>query len=197
MEWKQPGQLWAENKQLDKDQRHVSLHLASFPNEFSRLLIFVDGEIFLIRWHGLCWKSDDGSASSMRNRHLISNSTHSIDPSIWTHHRIYDLAELAKCSETPPSNTTMMLSFPAELMVSLRVQQVLRTYLQDSVTAKWAKVWAPPFITKINTVCMPSLITVWWYPLHTISQYNKSDTVCTPALIKIEWYRFTHQHSLQ
>ena len=98
--------------------------------------MFVDGEIFLIRWHGLCWKSDDGSTSSMRSRHLISNTNHSVDPSIWTHHRIYDLAELGKCSETPPSNTTMMLSFAAELMASLRVQQILRAHLQDRVSTK-------------------------------------------------------------
>ena len=59
----------------DGAQVGVSLHLATSPNEFSWLCKFVDGvSILSDMCDNLCLKLDDGSSSSMRSRHLISNT---------------------------------------------------------------------------------------------------------------------------
>ena len=39
--------------------------------------------IFLIMWHTLCSKLDDGPASTMRGRHLISDTNYTAAPSSW------------------------------------------------------------------------------------------------------------------
>ena len=55
----------------------------------------------------LCQKLDDGSASMMPRRHLISDINYTADQTYWTHHpRIYNhtetqSGELDKSSETP------------------------------------------------------------------------------------------------
>ena len=64
--------------------RAASLHMASSPNEFSWYHIFADWNNVFPVWHFLCQKLDDGPASLMRSRHLISNTTYSADQSQWT-----------------------------------------------------------------------------------------------------------------
>ena len=58
-------------------------------------------------WRCLCLKLDDGSASTMRRRQLISKTNYNSDQLLWTHvPEIYNrtkrhFGELAKCSDTP------------------------------------------------------------------------------------------------
>ena len=73
----------------------VLLHFASCPNKFLWYPIFADGNSVLILWQHLCWKLDDGSASKMRCRHIISNTNHFIYGTLWTPHypRINDFTK--------------------------------------------------------------------------------------------------------
>ena len=70
--------------------RGISLHLPSSSNKISWYLIFVE-IVILAPCYDLCQKLDDGSASWMRSRHLISDTNYTMD--IDHHLRNYNLTK--------------------------------------------------------------------------------------------------------
>ena len=102
--------VWRKHLTTGFTPKGVSLRLVSFPNEFSWYHIFANwstGNVLHPMTY-LGYKLDDGSASVMQKRHLISNTKCRYyrvvtagmpSTNLQPHQNSY--GELTKCSETP------------------------------------------------------------------------------------------------
>ena len=81
-----------------------------------RASLFSVLRIFLILWHTLCSKLDDGSASMMRIHHLISNTNHTMESRHGhiIHKHTISFGKLAMCHHTkcPRASLVSVLTNP-------------------------------------------------------------------------------------